>query len=171
MLDFLSLRLFEGISVPLNFWHHALRLPLVRRVGGRAVSRPVCCVAWTGDWPMVGLGFGCALRGFERLVWSVTFFFFFFFFYLCVGLSFVFPFFLSFAWCPQMLKSIIIKDHLRCRPTPTASFVAAPWEYRYFSRSPVFTGLKCVHSPAEFCLPFGFCFSLGCFLPRICFVS
>ena len=31
MLDFLSLRLFEGISVPLNFCHHALRLPLVRR--------------------------------------------------------------------------------------------------------------------------------------------
>ena len=87
---------------------------------------------------------------------------------------FCFPFFLSFAWCPQMLKSIIIKDHLRCRPTPTVSFVAAPWEYRYFSRSPVFIGLQCVHSPAEFCLPFDFCFSLGCFycfLPRICFVS
>ena len=27
---------------------------------------------------MVGLGFGCALRGFERRVWSVTLYFFFF---------------------------------------------------------------------------------------------
>ena len=37
MVDFFSLpcqRLLEDISVPLNFWHHALRLPLVRRVGG-----------------------------------------------------------------------------------------------------------------------------------------
>ena len=44
MLDFLPLRLFDSISVPLSFWHHALRLPLVRRVGGRAVS-PVACSA------------------------------------------------------------------------------------------------------------------------------
>ena len=29
MLDLLSLRLFEGISIPLNFWHDALRLLLV----------------------------------------------------------------------------------------------------------------------------------------------
>ena len=31
MLDFLSLRLFEGISVPLSFWHHALRLAKTER--------------------------------------------------------------------------------------------------------------------------------------------
>ncbi len=85
-----------------------------------------------------------------------------FVFFLCVGLLFSF---LSFAWCPQMLKSII---------TPTLSFVAAPWVSRYFSRNTVFIDWKCVHSPAEFCLPFGFCFSLGCFycfLPRICFLD
>ena len=43
---------------------------------------------------MVGLGFGGALRGFERRVWSVTFFFLFFF--SCVGLSFVFLSFFCF---------------------------------------------------------------------------
>ena len=57
----------------LTFWHHALRLPLVRRVGGRAVSRPVYCVAWTEDGPMVGLGFSGSMLGFKRRVWSVTF--------------------------------------------------------------------------------------------------
>ena len=48
---------------------------------------------------MVGLGFGGALRGFERRVWSVTlyfFFFFTFFFSLCRSF-FCFPFFLSFT--------------------------------------------------------------------------
>ena len=48
---------------------------------------------------MVGLGFGGALRGFERRVWSMTFFSFFF---LCVGLSFVF------------LSFFLLLDVLRC---------------------------------------------------------
>ena len=72
---------------------------------------------------MVGLGFSSALSGFERRVWSVTFFFFLSF--LCRSF-FCFPFFLSFASCPQMLKSIVIKDNLRCRPTPVVSFGTAP---------------------------------------------
>ena len=29
------------------------------------------------------------------------------------------------------------------------SFGAAPWEYRYFSRSPFFIGLKCVYMQAS----------------------
>ena len=49
---------------------------------------------------MVGLGFGGALRGFERRVWSVTVFFSFFF--LCVGLSFLF------------LSFFLLLDVLRC---------------------------------------------------------
>ena len=48
---------------------------------------------------MVGLGFRGALRGFERRVWSVTFFL---FFSPCVGLSFVF------------LSFFLLLDVLRC---------------------------------------------------------
>ena len=52
---------------------------------------------------MVGLGFGGALRGFERRVWSVTLYCFSFFFsFLCVGLSFVF------------LSFFLLLDVLRC---------------------------------------------------------
>ena len=50
---------------------------------------------------MVGLGFGCALRGFERRVWSVTLYYFILFF-LCVGLSFVF------------LSFFLLLDVVRC---------------------------------------------------------
>ena len=46
---------------------------------------------------MVGLGFNDALHGFERCVWSVTFFSF-----SCVGLSFVF------------LSFFLLLDVLRC---------------------------------------------------------
>ena len=58
---------------------------------------------------MVGLGFGCALRGFERRVWSVTLWGFFsvIFFPFCVGLSFVFHSFLFF-FC---LMSSDAKEH------------------------------------------------------------
>ena len=64
---------------------------------------------------MVGLGFGCALRGFERRVWSVTlwgfflcfFFFFFFFFSLFVSVFLLFSF-LSFFFC---LMSSDAKEH------------------------------------------------------------
>ena len=48
---------------------------------------------------MVGLGFGCALCGFERRVWSVTFFFF---------LTFVSVFLLFF------LSFFLLLDVLRC---------------------------------------------------------
>ena len=53
---------------------------------------------------MVGLGFGGALRGFERCVWSVTLYLFilFLFSFLCVGLSFVF------------LSFFLLLDVLRC---------------------------------------------------------
>ena len=59
---------------------------------------------------MVGLGFGCALRGFERRVWSVTLWFvcLFNFFPLCVGLSFVFLSFFLFFFC---LMSSDAKEH------------------------------------------------------------
>ena len=56
---------------------------------------------------MVGLGFGGALGGFERRVWSVTSFFLFFFLPLCVGLFFFFFSFLSF-FC---LMSSDAKEH------------------------------------------------------------
>ena len=39
---------------------------------------------------MVGLGFGCALRGFERCVWSVTLYFFNLFSFVSVFLLFSF---------------------------------------------------------------------------------
>ena len=46
---------------------------------------------------MVGLGFGGALRGFERRVWSVTLYFFLFFFFLFFFVSvFILFSFLSF---------------------------------------------------------------------------
>ena len=67
---------------------------------------------------MVGLGLSGGLRGFERRFWSATLYF--------ILVSFFFFFFFSFALCPQMLKSIFIKDNLRCRPTPVVSFGATP---------------------------------------------
>ncbi len=127
--------LFEGISVPLSCWHHSLRLPLVRRVGGpRGQPVSILCSMdrrLTSGWPC----FQWCLA-WLRETCLVCDFFFFSFFLVSVFLLFSF---LSFAWCPQMLKSIAIKDNLRCRPTPAVSFVATPWEYRYFSRSTVFS--------------------------------
>ena len=48
---------------------------------------------------MVGLGFGCALRGFERRVWSVTLWGFFLLLFLFV----VFPFFSFFLFVSVFL--------------------------------------------------------------------
>ena len=56
---------------------------------------------------MVGLGFGCALRGFERRVWSVTLWGFFVVFFSFVSVFLLFSF-LSFFFC---LMSSDAKEH------------------------------------------------------------
>ena len=114
VLDFSSLRLFEGISVPLNCWHHALRLPLVRRVGGPRgqPASMLCSMDWrlTNGWSWFWLCLAwlretCLVCDFVGVF--LVFFFSFFFFSLFVSVFLLFSF-LSFFFC---LMSSDAKEH------------------------------------------------------------
>ena len=87
------------VSMYLSFWHHALRLPLVRRVGGRGRPASILCSMdrrLTNGWPMVLVVPCVASRDLNCLVCGFFFFFFFFFFSFLVSVFLLFSF-LSFV--------------------------------------------------------------------------